>query len=230
MNHLNRKRMKKTAIVLGYLATVFLLATIAFKVSRYAGEEIVLAITGILFSIYFPIYIIERGKNLNNGKAVSVNYALAISVFFVALGATLKLSHLELGSLIILLGFGSFCLVYAPLLFLEQSKVPGSNKLMNLAGIAGLVSFPIGIFLRVYLGSPYGMQLFTVGATLLSFIFLPFYLTDKSISTDERQKRATATFYPLIISFLLFFCLFRSVYPPKIDTQNQPIIQQNKVE
>lgn len=222
--------MKKILTILGYLTTLFLLSTIAFKVNRYPGEEIVMAITGLLISIYFPIYILEYGKTINNGKAVAVNYVLAITVLFVGLGATLKLSHLELGSLIILVGFGSFCLIYSPLLFVKKSKEIGSNKLMYLAGIIGLALFPLGIFLRVYLGLPYGMQMFSLGAIVISLIFLPLYLSDKSLTTDERQKRATKTFYALIIGFLLFFCLFKSVYPPKIKNQTQQTNQQVNVE
>lgn len=222
--------MKKALIILGYLSTLFLLSTISFKVNRYPGEEMVMIINGLLISIYFPLYILEYGKTINKGKKVAVNYALAISVFFVALGATLKLSHLELGSLSILLGLAFFSLIYLPLLFIKKSKETNSNKLMYLAGIIGLASFPFGIFLRVYLGSPYGMQMFTVGAILISIFFLPLYLSDKSLSTDERQKRAATTFYTLIIGFLLFFCLFKSVYPPKIENQPQQTDQQVNVE
>jgi hypothetical protein len=101
---------------------------------------------------------------------------------------------------------------------------------MYLAGIIGLASFPLGIFLRVYLGSPYGMQMFTVGAILISLLFLPLYLSDKSLSADERQKRAATTFYALIIGFLLFFCLFKTVYPPKIENRTQQADQQVNVE
>jgi hypothetical protein len=222
--------MKKVLTILGYLTTLFLLSTIAFKVNRYTGEEIVMAITGLLISSYFPIYILEYGKTTNSGKAVAVNYALAITVFLVGLGATLKLSHLELGSLIILVGFGSFCLIYSPLLFIKKSKETGSNKLMYLAGVTGLASFPVGIFLRVYLGSAYGIQMFSIGAILISLIFLPIYLLDKSLSNEERQKRATTTFYALIIGFLLFFCLFKSVYPPKIENQTHQTNQPANVE
>lgn len=218
--------MKKALTIFGYLASLFLVSTIAFKVNSYPGEEIVMIIAGILISIYFPIYILEKGRAVNNGKPLAVNYALAITVFFVTLGATLKLTHLELGSLAMLLGLGSFCLVYSPLLYIKKSKEPGANRLMYAAGILGVASFPLGIFFRVYLGTALGMQMFTVGAILLFLFYLPFYSFDKSLSPEERQKRTETTFYTIIIGFLLFFCIFKGIYPPKIETQNQQTNQQ----
>ena len=222
--------MKNILTILGYLAAMFLVSTIAFKVNRYPGEEIIMTMAGVLLSIYFPVYILERSKKTNDGKPRAVNYALATSVFFTVLGATLKLTHLELGSLAILAGIISFCLIYAPLLLLNKLKEAGVNKLMYVAGILGMTAFPLGIFLRVYLGSPFGMQLFTVGLVLIFFLFLPLYITDKSITEDARKQRTETTIYTIIIGALLFFCLFRSIYPPKTETGNVPVVQQNKNE
>ena len=101
---------------------------------------------------------------------------------------------------------------------------------MYVAGILCMTAFPLGIFLRGYLGSPFGMQLFTVGLVLIFFLFLPLYITDKSITEDARKQRTETTIYTIIIGTLLFFCLFRSIYPPKTETGNVPVVQQNKNE
>jgi hypothetical protein len=144
----------------------------------------------------------------------------------VTIGITLKLSHLNLGSLAVLIALLSFCLIYCPLLFIKKSKEAELNKFILAAGILGMITFPLGIFLRVYLGSPFGMQMFTVGLLLIFLIFLPFYLFDKSIDMETRERRAETTLYTLIIGALLFICLFRGVYPPKNEDQNQLTDQQ----
>ncbi len=218
--------MKQLLTILGYIASLFLVSAFVFKVNRYPGEEIIMLVAGVLLSIYFPVYILQKGKQMNNGKTLAVNYTLAATLFFVILGITLKLSHLNLGSLAVLIGIGGFCLVYSPLLFIKKSKEASSNTFMIATGILGMMMFPLGIFLRVYMGSPFGMQLFTVGLGLIFLFFLPLFLFDKSLNKEVRQQRAETTLYTLIIGALLFFCLFRGVYPPKNEHQNQSTNQQ----
>jgi hypothetical protein len=218
--------MKNIQSIVGYLATLFLLAAIAFKVNRYYGEEIVTVIAGLLISLYFPVHILCQPKTLNATKSEPTYYALSFSVFMSLVGATLKISHLKLGSLFVLLGLISFCVVYLPLLYIAKSKENDGNKFMYLSGILGLGSFPLGIFLRVYVGSPYGMQLFTFGSILICFFFLPFYLWGQSLSIEERDKRSSKIFHTLIIGFIVFFFMFRSVYPPKTENKSQELSQQ----
>ena len=119
--------MKKAINSLGYFASLLLATALVFKINHYNGEEFLLTISGLLLSIYIPLYLLEKSKTPVSQKLLSVNYVLAVTVFFVLLGATLKLSHLELGSLFVLLGFACFCLLYSPMLYVKKSKELGAK-------------------------------------------------------------------------------------------------------
>jgi hypothetical protein len=55
-------QMKKSLTILGYLASLFLVSSFVFKVNRYPGAEIIMMVAGILLGIYFPLYILVKGK------------------------------------------------------------------------------------------------------------------------------------------------------------------------
>ena len=101
---------------------------------------------------------------------------------------------------------------------------------MYAAGILGMMVVPIGIFLRVYLGWESGMQVLTLSIPLIFFIYFPLYFKNKYLSDTPKELVLETTFYTLTIAVLLFFFLFRSVYPPQTATPtnslNEAVIEE----
>lgn len=223
----------KTAYqILAYLTVLFLVFAIAFKLNHYSGEHIVVMIAGTLVILYFPVYILHNGIKMNGGKIKTLDFALALTLFFITLGVCLKLNHQELGSLFILIGLGVFCFFYTSALYYKKSRETNANNLMWAIGSCGIAFFPLAIFCKVYLGLDWGMQLFTLGAILLFVVFLPFYLHDPNLSIEDRARRYEAIYFPIILGLLLFFCVFKSVYPSHNEMLNEKVpnvIESNQV-
>ena len=217
--------MKELSTYLGYISFVFLLVAIAFRVNHYPESESVMLFEGILLSLYFPVYVLGSNEK-SDERTVSVkNLTLAITILLVVLGSSLKLAELKFGSLLLLAGIICFCIFYLPLVFIQEIKRKKFSTGLILIGVIGLAAFPIGIFLRVYLGFMGGMQLFTVGGFFLALICLPLFLFDKSIPKQDRSTRNSRVFFTLIIVFILFFLLFRTVFPGKSPASQSPVEQ-----
>ena len=219
--------MKKAFQLIAYLSALSLMLAIVFRVNHYAGDTALAWIAGLLLSIYFPLNLFLKNYEKEKGKGNAVSVSLAASLFFVCIGSTLKLAHLQLGSLFLLVGLALFCLLSAPLFYIRKSKETNANLFMWGSGILGIVLFPLGIFCKVYLGLEWGMHLFTLGSLLLFVFFVPLYLFDRTLTSEEKEQRRNSLFFPIILGFLLFFLWFKTIYPAKNEMKS---LQSNSQE
>lgn len=214
--------MKNTLNIIGYLTALLLVTSAVFKINHFPGAGIIMPITGVFLSIYFFVFITNKMKD-GSGR-----YLLAIAVALVNMGIIFKYMHWTGASILILLAVASFCLVYAPMLFMKKIKEEGANKLMYAAGILGMVAFALGIVFKLQ-HWPAAAELLLASLPLVFLIYFPMYMMS-SVAEEKKDTYLTSAFFVTIIGVLLAFHLYMSILslnPEYLKKQLERYYQDN---
>jgi hypothetical protein len=199
---LKTTKMKKTTYIIGYVAVLVSVTATTFKINHLPLTGTIIAITGILLSIYFPLFIIDKARDSAEGKTSAAPIVAALCSFFITLGVLFRLNHWPLGGPLLTVGLVGFALIFLPMLYFQKSKQEGAINLMNGAGAVGFALFALGMLTKIqhWPGQTY---LIIPGAALVILIYFPMYMMNKTIPDEKKINHLRDTFFAIIIGCMI---------------------------
>jgi hypothetical protein len=193
--------MKKLSYLSGYFAALAAVTAVVFKIHHLDFVSTIITIAFIIMSIYFPLYILFKNQDVD-GKISPANVGAASSAFIITIGILFKLNHWPYAALLLTVGILLFSLIFVPLLFIQKSKLPGSNNLVNGTGALGLSLFALGLLFKFQHWFAQ-MPLLIAGAVLVVLIYLPLKMLSEGVAEKKEISHLQNTFFVIIISCLL---------------------------
>lgn len=197
--------MKKITYFIGYIAALATVTATVFKINHLMYTGVIISIGILILSVYIPLMIIDKARDSAEGKTQAAHIAGALCAFVITLSLFLKLNHQPFSGTLIIAGLAGFSLIFIPMLFIQKSKLAGTNNLMNAAGAFGLAFFSLGLMTKIE-HWPGQVPLFIAGAVLLVVFYFPMYMMDKTIPEEKKINHLRDTFFVIIIGcFLVLF-------------------------
>lgn len=202
------RKMKKAAINFGYLAALGMATTCIFKFQHWPGAAAIMVLTAAVLSIYFPVCIIDKLRELSDGKTLPSHIALAITVSVTNMGIAFKIHHWPGASILLVLGIGGFSLVYVTLLFIEKLKQYLADYLMYAGGCLGLTTFTAGLLFKIQ-HWPGAAVLAVGGAALVFLVYFPLYLSSSADAMPNKSNYLRNTFFMVVIGCFVLLSLIK---------------------
>ena len=202
--------MKKSALILGYIAAVSITIASVFKMLHFPGAGITLLITGLFFGIYFPVYILSKLAESNNGNSNTSHYIAALSAALIDVGVTFKIWHFSGAGICLVLGIGLFALLFIPMIYLHRSKQAGTDSLMNISGSLGLSAYALGVLCKLQ-HWPAASVLLVLGLLLLFLIYFPKRMMNKTTNPEVRDKELRTSFFVIVVAVLVILYFIKSI-------------------
>lgn len=201
--------MKKITNTLGYITAFTIIVSTLIKFHHWPGAMIALAITGILISFYFGVFILDSMSEKTGGSILPLHIAAALSAWIIVLGFTFKIWVWQGGGIILTLGIACFCFVFIPMLFIQRSKEPGTDNKANAAGAMGLVAFALGTLFKLQ-HWPAASILLILAPVFLFLIYFPMYMLNPNIDKKIKHRYLRNCFFAIVAGTLITQFWFRS--------------------
>lgn len=210
--------MKKTTNIIGYLAAFAVAITAAFKFNHMEGAGMVMIITTLFLSIYFPVFILDKMRDSVEGKISPAHIVAALCASIINLGIVFKFIHWPGAGILLTVGLASFSLIFVPMLFIQKSKQAGANNIMNGAGAIGLAVFALGVLCKIQ-HWPGAAILLIASPALLFLIYFPMYMMNTAIPGEKKASYLRDAFFVIIIG-CLFAMFVYSIAIEQNETKN----------
>ena len=208
--------MKAFSNVIGYLTALSLAIYAVFKFCYIEGAWLLMIISGIFLSIYFLVMIPQKLSETSGGKVLHTHIAAAICASILTLAVLATFQQWSISGILFLVGFSCTCLIFIPLMFLQESKkTTGASRFPNTVGAIGLEALTLGIYFKMQHWSGADI-LFVVGLALLLLIYFPVYMWDTSISDERKSTYLHDASFVIIIGLLFFLFVFGTVMRWKV--------------
>jgi hypothetical protein len=202
--------MKTIKISISYIAAVCIMVAAVFKFNHLPGAGALLGINGLLLSIYFPLFIIDKMGEKTDGRILPSHIAAALSASLIDLGITFKLWFWDGASILLISGLVTFSLVFIPMLLIQKSKQPNPDNFMNAAGAFGISTFALGILFKLQ-HFPFADIIMATGPAFLFLIYFPRYIFSKTISAEIKKNYLRNTFFVIVIGTLVSLYFMKSI-------------------
>jgi hypothetical protein len=207
--------MKRITNITGYLTALSIAIYSVLKFGYLEGAGLFMIITGIFLCIYFAVFILDKLRDTAEGKTLPVHIVGAFCASVINLAILGRFQHWSFSGILFIIGLGSFSLIFIPLLFLQKSRQPGADNLMNGAGAVGLAAFSLGMLCKLQHRSG-AITLFIACPVLVFLIYFPMYLKSTSIPAEKKSSYLRTTFFVIIIAYLLFLFTYGTVMHWKV--------------
>lgn len=202
--------MKKATNSIGYITAFAIVVTSVFKFEHFPGAGAMLCLTGLILSVYFPVFIIDRMNEKNEGKTSNASVTAAISSSLISLGIVFRLWHWPGANILFTLGFVCFSLVFIPMLFMQRSKEAGADTILNLSGASGLACFGLGILFKL-MHWPGAAMLLALCPAFLFLVYFPKYMMNSTISIEVKHNYLRNSFFVIVIGTLVALYFIKSI-------------------
>jgi hypothetical protein len=128
---LNSKKMKKSTLMTGYIASFLFLIGVIFKVLHYQYAGAIVVVGCVLFSLLYAIPLFfERNKQATGGYQKFFNFVVLLMMIFIPAGFLFKLMHWPGAGIILYIAY-ALLLVGIPLIIYNAVKITDSYKKLN---------------------------------------------------------------------------------------------------
>jgi hypothetical protein len=223
---------KKATIIIGFLTGLSITTAELVKFTHLPGARVMLYTTGLLLSVFFALFILDKMKE-TDGRTFPSHIAAALSAMFTDLGITFRINHWAGADMFLITGLLCFSLLFIPLIFIQRSREGGTNNARNAAGAMGLISFGLGTLFKLE-HWPGAALLLSLLPAFLFLVYFPMYIADKSIDPEKKHKYLRNSFFAITIGSLIALYFIKSievhdmdkvpenVWYNKVMTENQP--------
>jgi len=201
--------MKKIASTLSYITAFSLIVSTVIKFHHWPGAMIALAITGILISFYFGVFILDVMSEKTGGSILPLHIAAALSAWIIVLGFTFKIWVWPGGGIILTLGIACFCFAFIPMLFMQKSKEAGTDNKANVAGALGVMTFALGTLFKLQ-HWPAASILLILAPVFLFLLYFPMYMLNPNIDKAIKHRYLRNCFFAIVAGTLIIQFFFRS--------------------
>jgi len=202
--------MKTITNIVGYLSALSTAIYVVLKFGYLQGAMTFMIITGILLSLYFPLYILDKLSDSSEGKTLPVHVVAAFCALVITLAVLFWFQQWHLAGTLFIIGLAGFSFVFIPMMFFHKAKQSGANNLMNGAGAIGLMAFSSGALFKIE-HWPGALLLFTVAQVFIFLIYLPLYLKNSSTRAFEKASHFRDTIFGIIFGYLLFLFVYGTI-------------------
>lgn len=202
--------MKKLTTISGFISALAIMIAMVFKFNHFSGAGSLLAIAGLLIGFYFAIYIMNRMNEKNESGLSPSSIVAAICVLLINLGITFRIWHWTGANILLTLGLMGFSVIFIPMFWLYKSKQPNFDRIMNIAGALGLMTFALGTLLKLlhWQGAPI---LLSLSPVFLFLIYFPKYIINDSINKESKSRYLRESFLVIIIGALVALYFIKSI-------------------
>jgi hypothetical protein len=194
--------MKKNVYYSGYITVFFAVLAACFKLFHLPYAGVLISVSLLALCVFFPLYIIDRSKDLTGGKTSPANIVLAIGLILFILAMMFKLNHWPGTGLIMAVSLLVLIVGFCPLWFYQKSKEPGANKIMYAVGALGFALLFLSLLTKVQHWP--GQEYFALsGAALVVLVYFPMFMFSKSIPEEKKIRVLTDTFFAIIITCII---------------------------
>ncbi len=201
--------MKNSSNTIGYIAALLTVVAAVFKIMHWTGANMTMIISGGFLSIYFFVFIANKLADANGGKSLTMHYALGLSAALINLGIIFKIEHWAGASILLVLGFAAFAIVFLPMSLMDKMNKENwaANKSVAITGFLGALLISLGLIFKIQHWTSASILLI-LGAAILMLVHFPLYMSS-SKNAEEKYTYLRDVFFAIIIGSILTIFFMR---------------------
>jgi hypothetical protein len=207
---------KKATIIIGFITALSITTADVFKFTHLPGAGTALYLTGLLLSVFFALFILDKMSEMSGGRTLPSHIAAALSAMLCGLGVTFRIWHWPGADVLLILGLCCFSLVFIPMLLIQKSKDAGADNIRNGAAALGFMAFGLGTLFKLehWPGAPILLSVLLVA---LFLVYFPRYIMDKTIEPETKHRYLRNSFFTIVIGSLIALYFIKSIETHDLD-------------